>query len=141
MDWEECLKGDVVPTAKNKEVAKSLLAMCEARLAVARGTDMAGYPALRAEAYYEVTKELITALLVLQGFKSYSHKCLIAFMHEFHLQHFSRHEVELMDKLRKLRNDIDYRGVFTGADFLERNEKAILAVIGKLFAIVKEKIK
>ena len=125
---------------KNVETAKALLALCEARQSVAKGIDAKKYPALVAEAHYEIVKEMITALLALEGFKCYSHVCLIAFVREYHAKSFSEAEIEIMDKLRKIRNDIGYRGVFTGADFVERNEKAVHSIIKKLDALVRGKI-
>ncbi len=140
MEWDECLKGDVASATKNTETAKALLKLCDARLEVAKGIDIEKYPALLAEAYYEVIKELITALLAAHGFKSYSHLCLIAFVKEYYASEFPAHDLELMDKLRKIRNDVGYRGIFTGWDFLGRNEKRILSVISRLRKLVEKKI-
>ncbi len=67
MEWDECLRADVHKVAKNKEIAKALLKLCEARLEVAKIIDETKHPALRAEAYYEVVKELVTAMLALEG--------------------------------------------------------------------------
>jgi len=37
-----------------------------------------------------------------------------------------------MDQLRRLRNDIDYRGEFLDKDYLNRNEKQIRNIISRL---------
>lgn len=139
MEWEECLEMDVTRAPKNRETAKALLKLCNARLEVAKNIDKKKFPALLAEAYYEVIKELMTALLSLEGFKSYSHVCLISFMKKFYSSEFSNDEMEIIDKLRKIRNNLDYRGIFTGADFMERNEGKVTVIIRKLKEIVANK--
>lgn len=65
-------------------------------------------------------------------------RCLISYLDEFY--EFAQKELHLMDKLRKLRNDIDYRGKFLDIDYLERNEKRIEEVISKLENLVESKI-
>lgn len=140
MDWGECLKENVTKVAPNKEIARSLLKLCKARLEVALGMDEKRYPALIAESYYEIIKELLTALLALGGFKSYSHLCLVAFIRKYHSMDFSPHEIELVDKLRRIRNDVDYRGLFTGEDFIKRNRKGILSIIQRLKRMVEGKV-
>ena len=86
---------------------------------------------LRAESYYEIIKELITSLLAVEGFKSYSHECLISFL-EYKSRNFNKQEINLIDQLRIIRNDIAYRGIFIEDDYLIRNEKKILEIINKL---------
>lgn len=140
MDWEECLKEDVSAVSPNEEVARSLFQMCMARLEIVK-TMPRKYPALIAEVYYEIIKEQVTALLAIHGFKSYSHKCLVSFLEEFYPGRISSSELALVDRLRIIRNDVGYRGVFTGGDFLERNEKGIRLLIEKLFEIIKNKLK
>ena len=140
MDWKECLREEVSVVSPNEEIARSLLQMCRARLEIAKGMPRK-YPALIAEVYYEIMKEQITALLALHGFKSYSHKCLVSFLGEFYADEISSAELALIDRLRIIRNDVGYRGVFNGGDFLERNEKRAISLIEKLFEIVEEKLK
>lgn len=141
MEWEECLKSDVHAVSKNAEIARGLLKLCEARLEVASLMDKKKHPALRAESYYEIIKELVTAMLALDGYKSYSHVCLVAYLKEFRSNEFSANELELVDMLRRIRNDLDYRGTFIGADFMERNEKSILTVITKMKNMVEKEVK
>ena len=140
MDWKECLEGEVSAVSRNAEIARSLMQLCKARREIADGMPRK-YPALVAEVYYEIIKELATALLSLRGYKSYSHKCLASFLEKFYPDRLSGKEIRMIDTLRVIRNDIGYRGVFTGQDFLERNEKEIKEVMEKLFGIVEEELK
>jgi len=139
MDWNDCLDEKVTRASPNKQTAKSLLSMCRARLEVVGGMPRK-YPALIAEVYYEIIKELITALLALQGLKSYSHKCLLLFLREQHYEVITDSELALLEKLRVIRNDIGYRGVMLGEEFLERNEEKIKLIIGKLDVLVEGKL-
>jgi hypothetical protein len=141
MDWEECIRSyDVKETPKNNEIAKSFLKLVDARLEVANSMDKKKHQALLCEAYYEIIKELIISLISIKGFKSYSHVCLISFIREFHSSKFSGNEIEIMDKLRKIRNDLHYRGIFTGVDFMSRNEKRIIKIISRLKELVETKV-
>lgn len=139
MDWKECIQGDVSRVSPNEGVARSLLQMCNARLEIAKSMPRK-YPALVAEVYYEIIKEQITALLALHGYKSYSHKCLVSFIEEFYCNEVSPSEISLIDRLRVIRNDAGYRGIFIGGDFLERNEDGIHKVIRKLSGLAEKKL-
>ena len=87
---------------------------------------------LKVEAYYEIIKELATALLSLNGYKSYSHECLISFINDNFSGKFTGMQIELIDQLRIMRNDIAYRGAFVDNDYLDRNETNILSIIKTL---------
>lgn len=134
------MQGEVSRVSPNEAIARSLLQMCNARLEIAKSMPRK-YPALVAEVYYEVVKEQVTALLALDGYKSYSHKCLISFIEEFYRSEFTPSEISLVDRLRVIRNDVGYRGISIGGDFLERNEATILVLIQKLSALAEKKLK
>lgn len=90
------------------------------------------------EAYWEIIKQLITAALTLNGYKSYSQECLVSHLQEFY--DFSEAELDLIDELRKLRNDIDYRGRYLKMDYLNRKEDKIEGIISKLKEKVEERL-
>ena len=87
---------------------------------------------LKTEAYYEIIKELMTALLSDAGYKSYSHECLISFVKERYRNSFTNFEIYLINQMRLIRNDLAYRGDFVEDDFLVRNKEKILMIISKL---------
>lgn len=117
----------------NKETSKSLVKLAELRLDNIKNIKNA---TLKVESYYEIIKELITALLILHGYKSYSHECLISFVKEMYKNKFTGMQIELIDHLRILRNDIAYRGAFIDVDFLERNEDDIITIINRLKELI-----
>lgn len=91
------------------------------------------------EEYYEVIKELITALMYNNGLKTLSHKTLIYYL-EKNYKEFTKQEILLIDDLRKLRNDIVYYGKKTVEDFLINHESQIKIIIDKLIKITSDKI-
>ena len=60
--------------------SKSILKLCNVRLRIVLDVKLDSETAsIIAENYYEIIKELLTALLLLSGRKSDNHECLIAF--------------------------------------------------------------
>lgn len=139
MDWEECRKRNVKEIKPNEERAKSLLDTAERRLEFIRKSRSKGGSEFITENYYETAKELITSLMFTKGFKSYSHICLIKFLREFY-QEFQESELELIDQLRKTRNDLMYRGESVADEYLDRRENEIEEVIRKLTKLVEEEL-
>src|SRR3989344_1447528 len=84
------------------------------------------------EEYYEIIKELITALMYNDGFKTLSHKMLVYYLEEEYKE-FDKSDIILIDTLRKLRNNIGYYGEKVEEEFLINNEKQIISIIKKLF--------
>jgi hypothetical protein len=91
------------------------------------------------EGYYEIIKELITAIMSADGWKTVSHELLIGYLAKFYKE-FSQAELHVIDQLRKTRNDIAYRGVMIKQDYLTRNKDAISKIINRLKQIVQRKI-
>lgn len=86
---------------------------------------------LLTEEYYEIIKELITAIMSCDGWKTTSHEILVGYLAKFYPA-FNTSEILLIDQLRVMRNDIDYRGVMINPEYLERNQQNILTIIQKL---------
>ena len=136
MNFEDCVrKGFVKKSGKNREISNSLVKLADIRLG---GIDKFTNATLKVESYYEIIKELLTALLAAEGYKSYSHECLISFVRDKFSYKFTGMQIELMDQLRVMRNDIVYRGAFVEDDFLNRNERNILDVIKILKGLLNE---
>jgi len=92
------------------------------------------------EGYYEIIKELITAVMSVDGYKTLSHELLVGYLARFYRE-FSSAEIHLIDQLRKTINDIAYRGIIINPEYLKRNKNNILATISKLKHLVSRKIK
>ena len=97
------------------------------------------FATLIVEGYYEIIKELITAIMSIDGYKTVSHELLIGYLVRFYKE-FSSSEIYLIDQLRKTRNSIAYRGAIIRPEYLKRNKERILLSIKKLKNIVERKI-
>jgi len=76
-----------------------------------------GYHTLKVEAFYEIIKELIYSCMYREGYNCTNHICLIAYIRRF----MEPYQVEKIDELRKIRNEISYRGFNVKKEYLERN--------------------
>lgn len=138
MDWRDCINHNrVKQVQRNPEQAKALLELAKRRFESIekRKND---YPQLLLEDYYETIKELISALLAIHGYKSYSHECLISFMEEFYPRALTQSQLRFLDDLRRLRSDILYRGRDVAEDYLDRNLSEIERLLKRLFEKVEE---
>ena len=92
------------------------------------------------EEYYEIIKELLTALMYLDGYKTLSHKKLIDYFVN-NYKDLGDFQLILINNLRKFRNDIVYYGKKISKDFLVNNESDIKKIISILIKLVKMRIK
>jgi len=142
MDWKECVNYNKVKRVqKNPEQANSLLELAKRRFESIEKRKDYDYPQLLLEDYYETIKELISALLTIHGYKSYSHECLISFMEEFYPRTLTQSHLRFLDDLRRLRSDILYRGRDIAEDYLDRNLSELERILELLFEKVDEEIK
>ena len=86
--------------------------------------------ALKVEAYYDIIKELIFAHLYRNGYNCTNHLCLIAYLKE-KIEDFD-FEIQKINELRKVRNEINYRGLTIKKDYLNRNELEFKNIIKRL---------
>lgn len=130
---------EVKRVAPDRQMAKAILKMIEVRMKALSLVDRKEFASLVVEDYYEITKEAITALMALDGYKTLSHEVLVAYLREFYPQ-FSESEILLVDQLRQLRNKIAYKGFFITHDFLERTEVRMKAIVSKIKRILEDRL-
>lgn len=121
------------------EKAKSLAKLANLREKKLNTFDLEHESSLVVECYYEICKELITALLFSDGYKTLSHKALIDYLEKYYSE-FSEHDVFLLNSLRKKRNSIVYEGVFVESFFIKKNQKEIYDIIIKLNKLLTRKL-
>lgn len=132
----------IIKTTPDGEKAKSILKMVETTLEMVSAIESKKYPSNVLKEYYEVIRELITVILLLDGYKTQgegAHKKLIEYL-EKNYPEFKRHEISLIDDLRIVRNRIAYNGFFVNDEYLERKMKEILVIIEKLRVIIYKKL-
>ena len=125
----------------DKERARSLSKLARLRYEKVKTFKEENESSLIAEGYYEVSKELITAILFIDGYKTLSHKDLIDYLGLNYKSYFSDLDINLLDRLRKLRNGVVYYGIFVESSYIKRNDKFINELISKLFDVCEKKLK
>lgn len=139
MNWKECKEEKIYERKTNPEEARSLLKMAEVRQRDNERREVTEENvSLIVETHWEVQKQLTTALLILKGYKSYSQECLIEFLKQKH--DLKKSYAQKMHQLRRLRNDIDYRGKFLDKDYLDRNQQKIQEITEKLKQKLEEEL-
>ena len=106
----------IIKTVPDREKAKSILKMVETTLEMIDTIDSTKFTSHVVKEYYEAIRELITVILLLDGYKT------------------------LIDDLRIIRNKISYNGFFVTDDYLERKRKDILMLIDNLRVIIYKKL-
>jgi len=129
---------DLFRIKKDRDRAKDLLEMAAERLELLKliPKDKA-YKII--EEYYEIIKELLTATMYLDGYKTLSHQKLIEYFSS-NYKELDDGEIKLIDSLRKFRIGIVYYGRKISGDFLINNEKEIKKIINILLKFVEKKL-
>ena len=131
MNWKECVeKGFITQTQIDQERSNQMLKMASLRFEFWDKQIDEKFIALKVEAYYDIIKELLFAHLYKEGYNCTNHICLIAYLKE-KIQDFD-FEIHKIDELRKVRNEINYRGLNVKLDYLKRNELEFKNIIKRL---------
>jgi hypothetical protein len=134
MSWKECVDGGIITEAiPDKERSTQMLQMANLRQEFWDRKVDDKYTTLKVEAYYEVIKELIFASMYKEGYNCSNHLCLISYVKE-RLKNISSDRI---DELRRVRNDISYRGFTLTKDFFDRNEEEYKEIIEKIKLTLK----
>ena len=130
---------DLIKITLDKERARSILKMTNLIEERVKLQDKEKMAALILSDYYEIIKELLTALLLLDGCKTLSHKDLIDYIDQ-NYKELTKYEISFLHDLRIMRNKIMYEGLFVEYSFLERNENLIKTIINKLRNLINKKL-
>ena len=126
----------------DKAKAKSILNMARTTLEMVRNIDEKRFASNIVKEYYDIMRQLISAVLVLDGYKTYgegAHKKAIEYIDK-NYKEFSTIEISVMDELRITRNKIAYNGFFVREEYLERKIKMIGNMISKLVNIIETRL-
>jgi len=132
----------LIKITPNKEKAQSILKMADITLEMIKGIDATKFSSNVTKEYYDVMRELISIILLLDGYKTYgegAHKTLIEYL-QLNYKEFNEYEISLIDDLRVKRNKIAYDGFFVGEDYIERKIKDIQNIMTKLKKIIMKKL-
>lgn len=131
MNWKECMSQGIITEAiPDQERSKQMHQMANLRSKFWNNKVSDEFIVLKVEAYYDIIRELIFAHLYRKGYNCTNHLCLIAYLKE-KMPDFD-FEIQKIDELRRVRNEINYRGLTIKKDYLERNELEFKNIIKKL---------
>lgn len=130
----------IIKTKPDLKKAQSILEMAELIEERIKPQDKTKFSTLVISDYYEIIKELATAFLLIDGYKTLSHRDLIDYLKN-NCKEITTSEILLLDNLRILRNRITYEGFRIPRDYLASKEDVYLAIIKKLKLLVKNKLK
>lgn len=135
--FEDFIKdGSVRKVSPDKQLANGLVKIANLRLKnleTLKITDENSFSVV--ENCYEAIRELIDALMALKGYKSYSHEATVEFLKEFYSMKVGFGAVNKVDRYRRIRNDIKYKGLLTSkseAEEIMKNTKTIIGALMKL---------
>ena len=131
MSWKECVDERIITqSTPDEERSNQMLIIANLRLKFWDKKVADEFIVLKVEAYYDIIKELLFAHLYKNGYNCTNHLCLIAYLKE-KIKDFD-FETQKIDELRKVRNEINYRGLTIKKDYLERNELEFKNIIKRL---------
>ncbi|MBI4016423.1 MAG: hypothetical protein HY363_01895 [Candidatus Aenigmarchaeota archaeon] len=143
MNFKECLREGMLAETGDIDInrAVEILALTEHKCAFWKEVEAKAqkFPSLFIEGHYEIIKELIVAVLALDGWKAANHDCL--FQYILQKKQDMELDFEYLNELRKLRNKIDYHGVKVSTDLWNQNKIRIQMIIETLKQYVKERVK
>jgi len=132
----------IIKVKSDLEKVKSMLRLIENRESSLLILNFKKFPTIVMEIYYQIVKELSSALILLDGFKSVgenAHKDLIDFLSNYDI--ISEKDKVFIHDLRIKRNRSSYEGKMIDKSYLENNQKKILGIIKKLKLLINKKLK
>ncbi len=135
MDYETCQKEHLRKVQPDPDKIKSILKVIQARLKTIQQIQKdEETTSIIVTDYYEVIKELLTALLLKNGLKSDNHECLISFFKKTYPKY--EYEARSIHQLKNIRNRINYDGLFVDASYLTQNELEFIHIIELLQELI-----
>ncbi len=137
MDWDTCEKEHIRVISFDEDKIKSILKMCSVRLKFIKKQIIDDETAsIITEDYYEIIKELLTALLLKNGLKSDNHECLISFFKKNYPN--LEYETGIIHELKFIRNRISYDGFFVEKEYLNKNKLEFEHIINLLLGLIEK---
>lgn len=129
-------QGDVKKTTPDPELAKSLINDMDERLAKTKLLDTTIFPKIIFENIYDALRDFCDALLITDGFKSYSHQASIYYLLK---KGFDISVVKELDQFRYKRNGSKYYGVSISIDEAKDINEFYKRIKNKIDGILKGK--
>lgn len=131
MDWRECIRKRIVKSVKkDRNLITSTREIAEIKIESA-GVLPEIYYIAKISLLYDALREYLESVSLENGYKIYNHECYSAFLKEILSL---PNEADLFDKLRKIRNGINYYGRKVSEDEAEQ----VISDLNSLIRRVKE---
>jgi hypothetical protein len=130
----------IIKITPDKERVKSILKLIKRREEFLSSAD-SNFPTIIAENYYEILKELATAILNLKGKKAVgknAHKETIDNLSKY--KKISEYDISIMQDLRIKRNKSQYEGERINSSYMENKKRELKKIGKKLKDIIKGEI-
>lgn len=131
----------IIKVTPDKEKVKSILQLTKEREDFVKTIDHQKFSTNACENYYEIIKELASALLLLDGFKTTgdnAHKDLIESLINY--KEFTESDIIFMNDLRTKRNNSSYEGKKIEPVYLSNNKDRIIKIISLLKKSILNKL-
>ena len=131
----------IIKATPDKEKVKSILQLAKERQNFVKTIDHEKFSTNAAENYYEIIKELASALILLDGLKAVgesAHRDLIDCLKNY--KEFSEADIIFLNDLRIKRNNSSYEGKKIEPSYLENNKHKITKLIEILEKTISKKI-
>lgn len=136
MNWGVCKEDHIRKVDVDKDKINSILKMCSVCLRMTKKQEIDKETAsVITRDYYEIIKELLTALLLKNGIKSDNHECLISYFKENFPDY--EYEIKIIHELKNVRNRVCYDGVFVEKEYLIKNRLEFEHIIELLVKFIK----
>ncbi len=129
-------KGDIKKSSPNKELAISLIKDMEERIKKSNLLDSNIFPKIIFENIYDGLRDFCDAILIINGFKSYSHQASISYLLK---QGFDVSVIEEFDQFRYKRNGSKYYGEIISLGDAQQIKDFYNKLKNKINRIIKEK--
>ena len=138
MKFEDFIKNrQIKNTIKDMQLAKSLLSTAEQDLKFFKTLPINNISARKIVSnYYDILRSTLEALASLEGYKVYSHEAFTYYLKENVEGDTSRK----FERLRKIRNSINYYGKEISAEEAKELVNEILALIDKIKSMLLKKL-
>ena len=137
-DFQFYLQGKKVhKVSPDKELALSLIKSVDDREKSTLKLNLAEQHRIIFENLYDCLRELLDAILALDGYKSYSHEASISYLKLFRIQ---ENIIQDLDRFRKARNDSKYYGKIPTQENAEEIKQFYKDNKLIIFKIVREKL-
>lgn len=137
INWNTCLEKYVRNVERDNEKIESIKESVDKRIKFLESNEVnEDSVSFLVEGFYEVIKELLTALLLSKGFRSRNHQCLISYFYNSYPEYEDM--AYLIFRMSYIRNRLNYYGELIDYEFYEKHSNDFKEVINILKELIEQ---